>query len=427
MAGAISTWFAKPEFDMLHRLGIINFMRGEDGTGMFDYVEKKDTDEIAATHYWKSLEHPVDFIRNTFDPVTKARWHKNRPYMVALHTRAATQGKIEEKNQHPFVFDSIIGMHNGTIHGDFKNRKKFDTDSETLYHNIHKHGLRSALKDIQENDAAFALVWFDLKTKELYFLRNDKRPLNYAMAYSDKTMFWSSEKAHIEMCALPSKLKVEPFKPYHLYTADLTSLATHKPIVLKEEHIKEAETKKKVYPSSLYTNWGDWSAYDEERTKEEYWIKLGSDKESTMFSIYDSPSDKWYSGYQYEKLAECRAKSSESNVVPFETKDAAEDLYAFGPSFRFHCTEAAYIEKLKSNCAICGYSSDVDEFVYWIDNTEYICDSCAQDISSQMTQHWVYTQMGFTLETINRIKDEYMADLDKEETAAKTTAIVKVN
>lgn len=196
ISGVASTSMMEFEMEWARRLTIMNFLRGEDSTGMMDYCPTAKKDEKVL--YWQTLDHPVEFAIDVMKDKIANRWKLHQPKIIATHCRAATQGKIIKANSHPFLHGNILGMHNGTITKDFENRKKFGTDSEAIVYNINKMGIKGALKELNDKDPAYALVWFDLKDWTLNFIRNMKRPLYYCFTSAKGTLAWSSEKEHLE-------------------------------------------------------------------------------------------------------------------------------------------------------------------------------------------------------------------------------------
>ena len=109
------------------------------------------------------------------------------------HNRWATVGKINAVNAHPFEFDTLVGVHNGTLRNKHRliDHTQFDVDSENLFHSFEKVGVKDTIKNVE---GAFALNWFTPEDKVVHFLRNDERPLFYTFAKDNKAMFWASER-----------------------------------------------------------------------------------------------------------------------------------------------------------------------------------------------------------------------------------------
>ncbi len=62
MAGAFcGSTLTEFEIKRVSKLLILNHFRGDDSTGMFDYIETADKEKVV---YWKKKTHPV-FLRTT--------------------------------------------------------------------------------------------------------------------------------------------------------------------------------------------------------------------------------------------------------------------------------------------------------------------------------------------------------------------------
>lgn len=108
------------------------------------------------------------------------------------HNRAATRGKINDKNAHPFQHGRITGCHNGTLLGKWRlpDHGEFDTDSEALINAINKLGIEEAYKIV---DGPATIVWWDSEEKTLNFVTNGQRPLVFAVTKDQQNMYWASE------------------------------------------------------------------------------------------------------------------------------------------------------------------------------------------------------------------------------------------
>jgi len=108
------------------------------------------------------------------------------------HNRFGTTGGISKRTAHPFDFDSLVGVHNGTLTTKWKleNGNEFKVDSEALFNHMEVHGLSHLM---QHMGGAWALVWWDKAEETLNFLRNKERPLWIAFTNDNDTLFWASE------------------------------------------------------------------------------------------------------------------------------------------------------------------------------------------------------------------------------------------
>lgn len=432
LLGAASSTLVTQDRKFVADLFYINGFRGQDSTGMFDYVSRPVKKDGAPVRYWKTEDHPADFIYNSFTDADKDRWRKCGPKIIAGHTRAATVGKICQENAHPFVFDKTIGMHNGTIHCTFPNKEKFQTDSEALIHNINERGVYQALKDIDHSSsAAYAIVFFDLKEKKLYFTRNKLRDLAYLE--HGGVFYWSSDPRHLDMVAKYNKLgtvKINEFTPNKLFSIEI-----NRNLTLNDEgempHYEApavASQFSPLYPAPAQTNTGtttgtgtskppyspNWTSggnknkkYDIENKISEL-VQAGRPTKEGMFEHFDLATRRWMNEFQKRRLDNLRAEldyvrknnlasavKCDPQLLEDKTKEAANDEIPFTevlsqrvpvsdtPEFTHSfgtkgdkCTRLAYLEKLKAGCLFCGDTVLETEYLCWINNKEFLCSDC---------------------------------------------------
>lgn len=163
---------------------LITQLRGRDSTGVFTVSNNNDTKHL------KVLGTPDQlFDRKSYDDVTRGF-----PKVMAGHCRSKTIGENSVANAHPYDFDNVVGMHNGTLKSYYQmegyDNKK--TDSYALYHNIDRYGIVETMQKV-DPDGAYALVWWDKVDNQLKFLRNGQRPLWFTWTKDQKAMVWCSE------------------------------------------------------------------------------------------------------------------------------------------------------------------------------------------------------------------------------------------
>jgi hypothetical protein len=196
IVGAIGTLKVEDE-KAFTQLLTINALRGVDSTGVFT-INTAETVSVA-----KQVGNPYELMSmKVFD---KALQGMQR--VMVGHNRYATQGAVSKRNAHPFEFENLIGVHNGTLRNKWqlKDAKDFSVDSENLYHVISEEGLTSALSNL---DGAWALVWWDKVLDKLHILRNKERPLYYVETES-KNVYFASEGWMLEGVLSRNNIKIK--------------------------------------------------------------------------------------------------------------------------------------------------------------------------------------------------------------------------
>lgn len=180
------------------QLLILDSLRGEHSTGVAAIA--RFADPLVS----KVVGDP--FV--LFDNATFNKSLQRQNMALIGHNRYATQGAVNKNNAHPFVFDGLIGAHNGTLtnKGAFEDGNNFAVDSQALFNHIDKHGLQDALN---KSNGAWALVWWDLEAKRINFVRNKERTLYYAFTEDGKAMFWASEDWMLTVACYRNNLKIE--------------------------------------------------------------------------------------------------------------------------------------------------------------------------------------------------------------------------
>lgn len=155
--------------DIFKDLLIADSVRGLDSTGVFS-IDCKNRGQLL-----KQAVDPHVFLRN---PDTK-QWLNGTPSyrLMVGHNRKATSGAVVSRNAHPFLEGHIMLVHNGMVfdHSKLNADKEVDVDSHALCHKFVEVGAEEAIGQVR---GAFALVWYDLKQRALFFWRNKERPLS---------------------------------------------------------------------------------------------------------------------------------------------------------------------------------------------------------------------------------------------------------
>lgn len=168
-------------------------LRGEHGTGVatvpFRGPRTPGTAEV--------MKMPVDaytFLKNrAVDSLLSKQTHA----VVIGHNRHATVGEHVQGNTHPFINESVMGAHNGTVSSHnrtFEVEGSYGTDSEAILASISENGIKKTFDGMTScSQGAWALVWYDFKNDEINFVRNSHRPLVYAFNKDGDQLFWASE------------------------------------------------------------------------------------------------------------------------------------------------------------------------------------------------------------------------------------------
>ena len=170
------------EENAFNQLLLVDTLRGKHSTGVALVSAGGDVD------VFKKAVNALDFLDfNTYGDLCKYKYN-----CMLGHNRYATKGAINNVNAHPFEFDNVVGMHNGTLKNYVKldNSVDFNVDSECLYSHINDNGVQDA---VNKMTGAYALTWIDKENNKLHFLRNNERPLSYCYTVDGSTMFWASE------------------------------------------------------------------------------------------------------------------------------------------------------------------------------------------------------------------------------------------
>lgn len=173
---------SKDNDNILQMLLTLDAVRGIDSTGIAAITSNNSVVVV------KAIGNPYELFNNKgYD---RAVGGTNRA--VIGHNRFATQGGVNKANAHPFEFDTIVGVHNGTLTNkwELEDSKDFVVDSENLYHHMEKKGLEHLMGVMK---GAWSLVWWDKVNETLNFLRNKERPMHICWSEDFKSMYWASE------------------------------------------------------------------------------------------------------------------------------------------------------------------------------------------------------------------------------------------
>lgn len=274
---------------------VIDTLRGFDSTGLV--VSYDGTGPVMK----KAAKTAPQFLLDEL----KAKKGVLGPARFAIgHNRAATVGSVTDDLAHPFEYDNVIGVHNGTIHGwrsMFGGNK--GSDSAALY---------SALNDVAADDqevakflaeissGAYALAWYDQRLKAVRFARNDQRPLSFVN--TDEGLFWASEARMLNFVLSGTKLKQE---------SEVFSLDTNTLVSIPVGDCDEEARTEKYKPKKSSWFGGGWSANQNYPTR----------------AYTDNALDDYYNGRYYQSSL----PSTGSSYVPaVQVLCSKHDLQSLG-------------------------------------------------------------------------------------------------
>ena len=176
------------DLDVFRDMLITDSIRGEDSTGVFTVRDSGNADWL------KLATHPYNLVRSKEYEEWKNTAH-GKGRVIVGHNRKATFGGINNKNAHPFIFGNTVLIHNGGLDNfrsllSHREREKWgvEVDSHAAAILLARNDPEKILKEMK---GAFTFVWYDVEKKQLYFVRNEERPLYFAN--TDTKIYFASE------------------------------------------------------------------------------------------------------------------------------------------------------------------------------------------------------------------------------------------
>lgn len=204
MAGNLSYSSTQMFRDMM----MMSAVRGIDSAGVC-FVGLGDADKPKVE---KRVGPPDHLLFGEKSEVFDKAGKLDRLAKVAIgHTRSATKGEINEENAHPFVFDNITGVHNGslTFWSELEGYKNEQVDSRAIFRTIAKRGIVDTWKSFS---GPAALVWWDASDSTLHIIRNNERSLFVCASEKGDAIFWASELWMITSAAGRNNIALQKIK-----------------------------------------------------------------------------------------------------------------------------------------------------------------------------------------------------------------------
>jgi glucosamine 6-phosphate synthetase-like amidotransferase/phosphosugar isomerase protein len=365
---------------MMKRLLILDYFRGTDSTGL---AAIRTTGETVLA---KAAVNPITFFdMKSFDKALDA-W-KSRAFIG--HNRAATLGKVNDANAHPYQYGDITGAHNGTLDKASWERLEqeagvtTDTDSAAIFACINEIGIDDTIRLMEKgrtySTGAWALTWYDKTKNTMNFIRNEHRPLWYGFSSKRDLLLWSSEWQMIDSATAMAKdsdwdgwnysddgFTFFPFEEDWLYSinvADLKSGITKSD--LKKFKVRKIEGRKpaplvKATPSA--TRGGDVAPWKKNET-------------STQ------PGGNQNSGKSYDALNDDISDFVGKRNQRITTEERKADLPLNG-----YITEERFHELARYGCSYCAADIDINDTGYTIYDQEdcILCADCSKHDSDNV-------------------------------------------
>lgn len=242
LAGMIGREIWQADRKMFRELLYITALRGTDSTGVMTAgFGKKDWIEVE-----KAAVPAASFIRSSM----AQQWSQLDDYSADVfmaHCRDATVGTVTKENAHPFNLPTLVGCHNGTlVDGKYRIISKGKTDSELMFEDMEKQGVKATLEGLSQS-SAYAISVFEKGGTSVKLARNKKRPLWIGLNTDRACIYWSSEQEMLELVAARNNVNI---KTYYLIADTIYTFDYHK---VKKGDVQSWTAEDVVYKTPLPT------------------------------------------------------------------------------------------------------------------------------------------------------------------------------
>lgn len=404
ICGVASHWLSQGEGDAFKQLLMVSQLRGPDSTGVFNirkpaivkrngdkiksypYLYSKDTDNASVFMDDWPLDDKAKKIRKaTFDP--------HDSIAMVGHCRAATVGDISVKNAHPFDYENVIGVHNGTIrsHARLPELKEFESDSAALYKSINDRGLHETLDRVGKFAGAYSLVYFDKREGTLNFIRNDERPMFFMYTSSGDTLYWASEAEFLQLVAHRRNIHTKEgqgifsLKPMMLWSIKMGRGSN----LFVKDNMSYEEVKINNYTQSPVTTNATNAADAYEWNEAFGMVDTPPAQKEYVYSQPAKPYETQADPHVWVSEAE-RTRVARANAIAktyHQTSSASTDSKGPTPYRGFNnqpITRDIFVKALKHGCALCCTPQnpdlvDIEHKIGWADPGLIICPECIGD------------------------------------------------
>lgn len=332
-------------------------MRGEHSCGL-SFAREKSKGKYEATTFKKAQTSGV-FLSSK--EVKEYINENSKPIIISGHTRQATHGSVVTSNAQPFLIDTTVAVHNGTIEA-FVDKETDISDSKFFLEMVVREGIKPALEKAHTKlKPAYAVIWYDIKKQNLNIIRNMERPL-FIMESSDKsTLFWASERRFLEF------IQTADFEDPEIVAMD----TLHSCSFNSNEWTREKITVNKF--------WG--YTQKKESSHIPWWEKDAADGYNVNYHKHYSKHHK-----KEKKKGKAQEKPIDNVVVlgnltyknlPVIVKDG-EKRFATQYEYYNRMLIPVHVLKNKLSCGCYGCYSvpEPHEDIYWKDPNNFLCQEC---------------------------------------------------
>lgn len=286
----------------------LNQSRGEHSSGVFTIKsDKKHTQTLL-----KSIKKASDFINEE-----ELKDALRGATSVIGHTRQATWGAVSKENAHPFQFGEVVGVHNGFIIQELRERygikETLDVDSMMIFAYLEKHGGDyTKLKDL-EGAITTAYMVTEKYPDVVHLYRRTARELHFG--YTKEGIYFSSEKGPLEKIGCRNVTAMPNLQMILLRNGDIIdSVECESPVI-------------NLPLGTVRSNWKDKASKLEYEKYEELKDKVTTipAKTTKSTSTYYSSRSKRGPGYDFEGN-QSELFRSYTNMIGSLVKEVEDDI-----------------------------------------------------------------------------------------------------
>lgn len=359
LTGAVGSNLYEKHKKAFMELMIVSSVRGLDASGVLGVTADWKVPRSKGTIYrlWKGAVPSAELV---VSEGYKGAVDNPNTRLLMGHCRSKTIGANITANAHPFDLPNLIGVHNGTLRGNYPGEREYATDSEALYKLINDEGIAAAIPQIH---GAYALTWFDKRDSTINFLRNNERDLWFANEKMTGALFWASEPYMLRWVLHRNSIEVD--RIVQLAKDTVMSFAVlEEPVNQSLSIVEDIKGKDKA----VYTNLTPFRQVTKTHTEEE----TNEEKTMTLAALFAA-------GQGQDTAADATPISTTRGFVAHGTgrkpkADKGKDVYKGYLGVKMDKEEL--ISVLDEGCTFCGKAMKPKEPFRWIYFDEYLCDEC---------------------------------------------------